>query len=120
LVGGLELELFAEVEPSPLACCPPSKTKRKVGERSPNWVLQMLEEFSHFVGLSCDGFEGRLSSLFSDIIANHDAKVASSRLKVGKKGVREINSLVSSINYDARNGSASRGRNKGRAQRGST
>jgi hypothetical protein len=112
--------LFAEVEPSSLACCPPPKTKRKVVERSSDWVLQMLEEFSHYVGLSCDGFEGRLSSLFSDIIANHEAQGAGSHSKVGKKGVRDINGLFSSINYDARSGSVSRGRNKGRAERGST
>jgi hypothetical protein len=80
----------------------------------------LLEEFSLFVGLSCDGFEGRLSTLFTDIIASNEAQGAGSRSKVGKKGVREINGLFSSINYDARSGSVSCGRNKGRIQRGFT
>lgn len=57
VAGGLKMELFVEAEPSPLACYPPAKLKWKVGERSPNWILQMLEEFSLFVGHSCDGFE---------------------------------------------------------------
>jgi hypothetical protein len=35
-----------------------------------------------------------------------------SRSKVGKKGVREVNSLFNSINYDAYSGSDSRGRNE--------
>jgi hypothetical protein len=53
--------------------------------RSSNWVMQLLEEFSLFVSLSCDGFEGRLSTLFIDIIASNDAQGAGSRSKVGKK-----------------------------------
>jgi hypothetical protein len=47
--------------------------------------MQLLEEFSLFVSLSCDGFEGRLSTLFIDIIASNDAQGAGSRSKVGKK-----------------------------------
>lgn len=82
--------------------------------------MQLLEEFSLFVSLSCDGFEGRLSTLFIDIIASNDAQGAGSRSKLGKKGVRELNSLFNSINYDAHNGNTSRGRNRGRIQRGCT
>jgi hypothetical protein len=89
---------FAEAEPSPLACCPPAKFKRKVGARSSDWVLQLLEEFSLFVGLFCDGFEGRLSSLLTNIIASNEGQGAGFRSKVGKKGVRKINGLFSSIN----------------------
>jgi hypothetical protein len=85
VVGGLEMELFAEAEPSPLACCPLAKFKRKVGVRSSDWVLQLLEEFSLFVGHSCDGFERRLLTLFTDIIASNEAQGAGSRSKVGKK-----------------------------------
>jgi hypothetical protein len=79
------MELFIEVEPSPLACCPQAKFKRKVRARSSDGVLQLLEEFNLFMGLSCDGFEGRLSSLFIDIIANNEGQGAGSRSKVGKK-----------------------------------
>ncbi len=50
----------------------------------------MLEEFSLFVGLSFDGFKGRLSALFMDIIVNNEAQGVGSCSKVGKKGVREL------------------------------
>ncbi len=92
------MELFIEVEPSPLACCPQAKFKRKVRARSSDGVLQLLEEFNLFMGLSCDGFEGRLSSLLTNIIASNEGQGAGFRSKVGKKGV---NNLFSSINYDA-------------------
>jgi hypothetical protein len=119
VAGGLEMELFVEAEPSPLACYPPAKLKRKVGERSPDWILQMLEEFSLFVGHSCDGFEENFLTLFTDIIASNEVQGAGSCSKVGKEGARETNGLFSS-NYDARSGNVSRGRSKGRIQRGFT
>jgi hypothetical protein len=64
----------------------------------------MLEEVINFGGLSCDGLNFRLSSLFSDLLASHEAKGTSSHSKVCKKGVREINGLFSSIHYDTRSG----------------
>jgi hypothetical protein len=42
--------------------------------QSSDWVMQLIEEFSLFVGLSCDGFEGRLSALFADILASNVAR----------------------------------------------
>jgi hypothetical protein len=41
--------------------------------RSSDRVMQLLEEFNLFAGLSCDGFKGRLSALFEDILASNDA-----------------------------------------------
>jgi hypothetical protein len=70
------------------------------------------------VGLSCDGFEGKLSALFADILASNAEQVVGSSSNKGKKGTRELNSLFCSINYDEHNGNASRSRNKGRVQRG--
>jgi hypothetical protein len=74
--------------------------------------------FSQFVGLSCDGYEGKLSALFEDIVASNAEKASGSKSRMGKKGTRELNNLFSSINYDAHRGSASRGRYKVRDQRG--
>jgi hypothetical protein len=70
------------------------------------------------VGLSCDGFEGRLSALFEDIVARNDEKEAGPSSNLGNKGTRELNRLASSINYDTHCGNASRNRSKGRVHRG--
>jgi hypothetical protein len=64
---GLELDLYSEVDPTPLLCCPAASSKAKW--RSAEWVLQLVAEFSLFVGISCDGFE--LSSLYAYIIASN-------------------------------------------------
>lgn len=58
--------------------------------------------------------------MFTYIIVSNEVQGAGSCSKVGEKGVREINGLFSSINYDARSGNVSRGRSKGRIQRGFT
>jgi hypothetical protein len=114
----LELELFSEEEPTPLSCCPAVENRGKTRKRSLDWALQLVKEFSHFVGLSCDGFEGKLLALFEDILASNDEQGAGPCSNVGKKGMRELNSLFCSINYDAHSGNVSRGRSKGRVQRG--
>jgi hypothetical protein len=113
----LELDLVSE-DPSPLLCCPANKVRGKAGDQSSAWVLQLVKVFSQLVGLSCDGYEGKLSALFEDIVASNSEKASGSRSRVGKKGTRELNNLFSSINYDAHSGSTSRGRNKVRDQRG--
>lgn len=112
----LELDLFSEEVPTPLYCCPTAKNRGKTGGQSSDRVLQLVKEFRLFVGLSCDGFEEKLSALFEDIIASNAEQEAGSSSNVGKKGMRKLNSLLSSINYDAH--SASCGKNKRRVQRG--
>lgn len=63
-------------EPTPLLCCRVLKFFRKEGPLSSESTLQLVEEFSHYVGLSCDGHVGKLSALFADIIANNEEKGA--------------------------------------------
>jgi hypothetical protein len=113
----MELDLFPK-EPTPLSCCPTDKFRGKSGKWSSNWVFHLIHEFSHLVGLSCDGFEGRLSALFEDIVATNDEKEAGPSLNLGNKGMREMNRLACSINYDAHYGSTSRGTSTGRVHRG--
>jgi len=43
------------------------------------------------VGLSCNGFEGRLLALFEDIVARNDEKEECPSMKLGNKGTREVN-----------------------------
>jgi hypothetical protein len=64
------------------------------------------------VGLSCDGYEGKLSTLFADVIANNEEKGAVSVSTVEKKGTRELN-LFSSISNDFHSGRVSQNSIKG-------
>jgi hypothetical protein len=112
----MELDLFLEEEPTPLSCCRADKFGGKFGKRSSDWVLHLVQDFSHLVGLSCDGFEGRLLALLEDIVSN-DEKEEGPSMKLGNKGTREVIRLARFINYDAHCGSASRGRSKGRVYR---
>jgi hypothetical protein len=114
---GVELDLFSKVEPILLLCCPVAKFKGKAGLWSSDWVLQLVEEFSHYVGLLCGCSEGKLSALFGVIIVSFAEHGADSGSIVGKKGMRELNNLFCSINYDVHSSSISRDRNKARAQR---
>jgi hypothetical protein len=116
----LEVEVFSEVEPMPLASCPAVKARgsRAARKRTRAGILRLVKNFGHFVGLSCDGYEGKLAALFEDILASNENKAAGSSSSVGKKGMRELNNLFSSINYDSHSGSASFGRSKGRDLKG--
>jgi hypothetical protein len=114
--GGSELDVLVE-QPSPLLCCPAYKARGKNGDQHSDWILQLVMVFSRIMGLSCDGFEGRLLDLYKDIIASNGGKTSGSSSRASKKGTRELNNLFSSINYDARSGGSSRGRNKVRAHR---
>jgi len=114
----IELDLFLEEEPTPLSCCPVDKFRRKSGKSSPDWVLQLVQESSHFVGLSCDGFRGRVSALYEDIVARNDENEAGPSSNLGNKGTREMNMLDCYVNYDSHCGSTFHGRNKGRVHRG--
>jgi hypothetical protein len=93
---GLELDLVSEEVPTPLFCYPAANSKYKLG--SSDWVLQIVMEFSHFVDLWCNGFEGKLSALFADIIASNADQGMAFGSTVGKKGTRELNSqFISSM-----------------------
>lgn len=81
----LEMEMFVEVEPTPLLCYPTLKFLGKEGSQSSERVLQLVKKFSHFVGLLCDGYERKLSALFADIIAKNEENGAVSVFDYGKE-----------------------------------
>jgi hypothetical protein len=120
VAGGLELDFPTVVNPIPLACCPPPKSKWKSRKSSPDWLMPMLEDSWCYVGLSCDGSVLNHLPLFSDMLSKHEDQGKYSSPKVRKKGVRDVNGLFCSVNYDARNGGVSRVRNKRRALSGSS
>lgn len=72
----------------------------KEGFKSVDRALKLVEDFSRFVGISCDGFEGKLSELFANIIKDNGEKGAIVVSNTGKKDIRELNNLNCSINYD--------------------
>jgi hypothetical protein len=112
--NGLELVLFPEEEPSPLSCCPSDKVRGFSGKKSSKDFLKAILEYSHSVGITCDGYEGKLSAVFEAILADNDKKETGSCSKLGNKFSRELNRLSCSINYDGRSGSTSQSRCKGR------
>jgi hypothetical protein len=118
LRNGLELDLIPEEEPSPLSCCPFDKVRGFSGKKSSRDFLKAILEYSHSVGIMCDGYEGQLSAVFEAIIASNDKKEEGPCSKLGNKGMRELNRLSCSINYDGHSGSTSRSRCKGRVHGG--
>jgi hypothetical protein len=114
------VDFFSEAEPTPLASRPASKFKgsHAAKNHSRARILQLVKDFGHFVGLSCDGYEGKMADFFEGILSSNEHKAAGSLSSLGKKGMRELNSLFNSINYDAHSGSTSLGRNKRRVQSG--
>jgi hypothetical protein len=113
--NGLELIEPPEEEPAPLCCCPCDNIRGFSGKKSPKDFLKAILEYSQSVGVACDGYEGQLSAVFEAILAENDKKETGSSLKAGNKFNRELNRLSCSINYDARSGSSSQSRCKGRA-----
>ena len=113
-LASLELEVHEVEEHTLLVCCPATVFLGKKGSQTADKALKLVEEFSHYVGILCDGYEGKLSELFADIIANNEEKGAVVASTMGKKGTRELNNLFCSINYEV---SACRDRVKGRAQK---
>ncbi|XP_041007460.1 uncharacterized protein LOC121252060 [Juglans microcarpa x Juglans regia] len=85
-------------DPTPLSMVPPSI--------SSDWVLKKVEELQSCMGISCVRYEEQFKALIIAIEADQHG--------VGSRRDRELKRLMWSINYDGKEGSASRGRNKGR------
>jgi len=109
-----DMDLFFDVEPTLLRCFPVVSSKRVAGSLPLDWVLQIVEQILHIVGLSCEGFEEELVALFAAIEAGQSKQALTSCSIFGKKSSRESRWLVCSINYDANSGNASPERVKGR------
>jgi hypothetical protein len=110
--NGLELALFLEEELEPLSFI--DKVRGFSGKKTPEGFLKAILAYSHWVGITCDGYEGQLSAVFEAIIDSNVKKAAGPRSSLSLKGTRELNRLACSVNYDAHSGSTSRGRCKGR------
>ncbi|KAF5467994.1 hypothetical protein F2P56_012192 [Juglans regia] len=87
-------------DPSPISIMHPLPT---------DWVVKKVEELQSCVGISCEGYADQFRAQLIAIEVGHYQQGA------GPKRSRELKRLNWSINYDGKEGSASRGRNKGRA-----
>jgi hypothetical protein len=113
---GMELALITEEEPVPLSFI--EKVRGVSGKKTPESFLKAVLAYCHWVGITCDGFENQLSTVFEAIIDSNDKKAAGPSSSLSIKGTRELNRLACSVNYDVHSGSTSRGRCKGRAYGG--
>jgi hypothetical protein len=72
-----KLVLYYWEEPilcDPLNCCSSGvfvKIERSK-PRASSWVLQLVKDIHHYVGLSSEGFEGELMALLTTIEASHN------------------------------------------------
>ena len=72
-----KLVLYSWEEPilcDSLNCCS-SGVFVKIERSKPrvsSWVLQLVKDILHYVGLSCEGFEGELMALLTTIEASHN------------------------------------------------
>lgn len=67
------------------------------------------------VGLSCEGYEKDLMSLFAALERDREQSSLVTPRRKGGKLVRELKGLESSVNYDGKKISAKLGRSEGRA-----
>jgi hypothetical protein len=110
--NGMELALMPKDEPVPLSFI--DKVRGYSGKKTPWGFLKAVLAYSHWVGITCDGYEGQLLAVFEAIIDSNVKKAAGPSSNLSIKGTRELNRLSCSVNYDAHSGSTSRGRCKGR------
>lgn len=66
-----------------------------------SWVLQRVNDIHHFIGLSCDRFEGQFMALFAAIEASHNHTGWVSNSKAAFRSNRELKRLFCSINYNS-------------------
>jgi hypothetical protein len=115
--SGLELVPFVEGEPTPLDWIQASEDGGGCGSQVIGKEEEVIFAFSHIVGVSCDGQFDRLKEAIALILAGKPYKPGKNSVgggKAGRKGMRELENLHSSVNYDGGRGSVSRSRGKGR------
>jgi hypothetical protein len=103
------------VNVDPLAVCFPSDKMEGSKELGgSDWVLDMVPSFRHLVGVSCEGHEKELRELFVALEKDRVQSSLKKPAKSGKKLVRELKGLNSSVNYEG-SSIARKNKNEGRA-----
>jgi hypothetical protein len=118
--AGMELVIYADEEPIPL-----DWSKDMVdGGGNDSQVLdkevELIMAFSQIVGVSCEGYFEKLRVAFAHILAGKMNKAGKRSVgggQGGRKGLRELVNLISTVNYEGGGGSVTRSRGKGRGNR---
>jgi hypothetical protein len=82
--------------------------------------VEIIMAFRQIVGVSCDGHTNKLREAIALILVGKTYKPDKKLVeggKVGKKGMRELVNLFSSVNYEGGSGNVSCSREKGRENR---
>jgi hypothetical protein len=82
--------------------------------------VELIMAFSQIVGVSCDGYIEKLREAFSHILAAKEPKATKKSMgggQGGRKGLRELVKLITTVNYEGGGGSVTRSRGKGRGNR---
>ena len=82
--------------------------------------VELIIAFSQIAGVSCEGYIEKLRGAFAHILAgkvNKEAKKNVGGGQRGRKGMRELVNLISTVNYEGGDGSVTCSRGKGRGNR---
>jgi hypothetical protein len=82
--------------------------------------VELIMAFSQIVGVSCEGYFEKLRVAFAHILAGKMNKAGKRSVgggQGGRKGLRELVNLISTVNYEGGGGSVTRSRGKGRGNR---
>jgi hypothetical protein len=79
-----------------------------------DWVIQCASEIYPIVGISYVGHKLQLLALLTFLEGEHHKDAMATNSRSGVKGRREVKNLESSVNYDGKGASASRGKRKER------
>jgi hypothetical protein len=119
-LSGLEMVLYGDGEPIPLAWSQATEVVCGDGTQETDKEVKLIMAFSQIVGVSCEGYIEKLRLAFAQILAgkgNKAAKKNGGGGQGGRKGMRELVNLISTVNYDGGGGSVTRSRGKGRGNR---
>jgi hypothetical protein len=109
--------LYGDEEPIPLDWSQATEVVCGDGIQETDKEVELIMAFSQIVGVSYDGYIEKLRVAFAHILAgkvNNAAKKNVGGGQEGRKGMRELVNLISTVNYEGGGGSVTRNRGKGR------
>ena len=118
--AGLELVVYGDGEPIPLDWSQAMEVGGGDGFQETNKEVELIMAFSQIVGVSCDGYIEKLREDFAHILASKVNKAAKKNVggdQGGRKGLRELVNLISTVNYEGGGGSVTQSRGKERGNR---
>jgi hypothetical protein len=118
--AGMELVIYADEEPIPLDWSKDIVDGGGNDYQVLDKEVELIMAFSQIVGVSCEGYFEKLRVAFAHILAGKMNKAGKRSVgggQGGRKGLRELVNLISTVNYEGGGGSVTRSRGKGRGNR---